>query len=51
MWNEHSFLFEVAWCVMLYFTVTIIELSPTVLERVAPASGWPTSCTGPPSGS
>jgi len=34
MWNEHSFLFEVAWCVMLYFTVTIIELSPTVMERL-----------------
>jgi Ni/Fe-hydrogenase subunit HybB-like protein len=33
MWNEHSFLFEVAWCVMLYFTVTMIELAPTVLER------------------
>jgi Ni/Fe-hydrogenase subunit HybB-like protein len=33
MWNVHSFLFEVAWCVMLYFTVTMIELSPTVLER------------------
>jgi Ni/Fe-hydrogenase subunit HybB-like protein len=34
MWNPHSFLFEVAWCVMLYFTVTAVELSPTVLERV-----------------
>ncbi len=34
MWNEHSFLFEVAWCVMLYFTITIIELSPTILERL-----------------
>jgi Ni/Fe-hydrogenase subunit HybB-like protein len=34
MWNEQSFLFEVTWCVMLYFTVTIIELSPTVLERL-----------------
>ena len=33
MWNEHSFLFEVFWCVMLYFTVTTIELLPTVLER------------------
>ncbi len=33
MWNEHSFLFEVAWCVMLYFTITMIELSPTVLEK------------------
>jgi len=34
MWNPHSFLFEVAWCVMLYFTITMLELSPTVLERV-----------------
>ena len=34
MWNHHSFLFEVAWCVMLYFTITMLELSPTVLERV-----------------
>jgi Ni/Fe-hydrogenase subunit HybB-like protein len=34
MWNPHSFLFEVAWCVMLYFTVTMVELSPTLLERV-----------------
>jgi Ni/Fe-hydrogenase subunit HybB-like protein len=32
-WNHHSFLFEVAWCVMLYFTVTSIELSPVVLEK------------------
>jgi Ni/Fe-hydrogenase subunit HybB-like protein len=32
-WNEHSFLFEVAWCVMLYFTVTIIEMAPIILER------------------
>jgi Ni/Fe-hydrogenase subunit HybB-like protein len=33
MWNETSFLFEVFWCVMLYFTVTAIETSPTILER------------------
>lgn len=33
MWNHHSFLFEVAWCVMIYFTVSFIELSPTVLEK------------------
>jgi Ni/Fe-hydrogenase subunit HybB-like protein len=33
MWNEHSFLFEVFWCVLLYFTVTAIELSPTIIER------------------
>ena len=32
-WNEHSFLFEVAWCVMLYFTVTIVEMSPILLEK------------------
>jgi Ni/Fe-hydrogenase subunit HybB-like protein len=34
MWNERSFLFEVAWCVFLYFTVTILELSPTFLDRL-----------------
>lgn len=34
MWNEHSFLFEVFWCVILYFTVTSIELSPTILKRL-----------------
>jgi len=33
MWNEHSFLFEVFWCVMLYFTVTFIEMVPNFLER------------------
>ena len=33
MWNEHSFLFEVFWCVILYFTVTLIELSPNILEK------------------
>jgi Ni/Fe-hydrogenase subunit HybB-like protein len=32
-WNPHSFLFEVAWCVMLYFTVTIFEMAPVVLEK------------------
>jgi Ni/Fe-hydrogenase subunit HybB-like protein len=33
MWNEHSFLFEVFWCVILYFTITFIELMPNILER------------------
>jgi len=33
MWNEHSFLFEVFWCVLLYFNVTAIELAPALLER------------------
>lgn len=32
-WNIHSFLFEVFWCVILYFTVTTIELAPNILER------------------
>jgi Ni/Fe-hydrogenase subunit HybB-like protein len=32
-WNEHSFLFEVAWCVMLYLTVTVLELAPVALEE------------------
>ena len=32
-WNETSFLFEVFWCVLLYFTVTAIEVMPLVLER------------------
>lgn len=34
MWNEHSFLFEVFWCVSFYFMVTAIELSPTILKRL-----------------
>jgi Ni/Fe-hydrogenase subunit HybB-like protein len=34
MWNEHSFLFEVFWCVSLYFTITAIELAPTVFEKL-----------------
>ncbi len=33
MWNHHSFLFEVFWCVLLYFTVTSIELLPVFIER------------------
>ncbi len=33
MWNPHSVMFEVAWCVMLYFTVLALEFSPVVLER------------------
>ncbi len=33
MWNPHSVMFEVAWCVMLYSTVLALEFSPVVLER------------------
>lgn len=34
MWNINSFLFEVFWCVLLYFTVTAIELAPSILEKL-----------------
>lgn len=33
MWNWHSPLLEVAWCVILYTTVLGIEFSPIVFER------------------
>ncbi|HEV3330700.1 MAG TPA: Ni/Fe-hydrogenase cytochrome b subunit [Bryobacteraceae bacterium] len=36
MWNPHSALFEVAWCVMLYTTVLFLEFIPVVLEKF----GW-----------
>ena len=32
-WNHASPMFEVAWCVMLYTTVLILEFLPVVLER------------------
>jgi Ni/Fe-hydrogenase subunit HybB-like protein len=32
-WNPRSFMFEVAWCVMLYNTVLALEFSPVVFER------------------
>ncbi|MBM4046882.1 MAG: Ni/Fe-hydrogenase cytochrome b subunit [Planctomycetes bacterium] len=36
MWNPHSVMFEVAWCVMLYTTVLFLEFVPIVLKRL----GW-----------
>ena len=36
MWNDHSVMFEVAWCVMLYTTVLALEFSPVVFEKF----GW-----------
>jgi Ni/Fe-hydrogenase subunit HybB-like protein len=36
MWNPHSVLFEVAWCVMLYSTVLALEFSGVVFEKL----GW-----------
>ena len=36
MWNHHSVMFEVAWCVMLYTTVLAFEFSPMLFEKL----GW-----------
>lgn len=33
MWNPHSFLFEVFWCVSIYWGVTALEIIPIVTER------------------
>jgi Ni/Fe-hydrogenase subunit HybB-like protein len=33
MWNPHSAMFELAWCVMLYTTVLALEFSPMVFEK------------------
>jgi Ni/Fe-hydrogenase subunit HybB-like protein len=38
MWNPHSVMFEVAWCVMLYTTVLFLEFLPVVFEKF----GWHT---------
>ncbi len=34
MWNPHSVMFEVAWCVMLYTTVLALEFSAVVFEQL-----------------
>lgn len=34
MWNPHSVMFEVAWCVMLYTTVLALEFSPILFESL-----------------
>src|SRR5215831_1937451 len=36
MWNPHSVMFEVAWCVTLYSTVLFLEFLPVVFEKF----GW-----------
>ncbi|MBI5303712.1 MAG: Ni/Fe-hydrogenase cytochrome b subunit [Chloroflexi bacterium] len=33
MWNIHSPMLEVAWCVILYTTVLVLEFSPMIFER------------------
>lgn len=34
MWNPHSVMFEVGWCVMLYTTVLSLEFSEIVFEKL-----------------
>jgi len=34
MWNAHSVMFEVAWCVMLYTSVLALEFGQIVLQRL-----------------
>jgi Ni/Fe-hydrogenase subunit HybB-like protein len=36
MWNPHSVMFEVAWCVTLYTAVLFLEFLPMVFEKL----GW-----------
>jgi Ni/Fe-hydrogenase subunit HybB-like protein len=33
MWNPHSFLFEVFWCVSCYWSITALEIIPIITER------------------
>src|SRR5690606_37994030 len=35
-WNLHSPLFEICWCVLLYTTVLVLEVSPDLLRWL----GW-----------
>ena len=35
-WNPHSPLFEISWCVLLYTTVLVVEVSPALFRRL----GW-----------
>jgi Ni/Fe-hydrogenase subunit HybB-like protein len=34
MWNPHSVMCEISWCLMLYTTVLSLELAPIVLEKL-----------------
>ncbi len=33
MWNVHSVMFEITWCVICYSTILTIEFAPVVLEK------------------
>jgi Ni/Fe-hydrogenase subunit HybB-like protein len=49
MWNDHSVMFEIAWCVMLYTSVLTLEFAPAVLERLKwqRAQHWLTAVMSP----
>ncbi len=32
-WQHHSVMFEIAWCVLLYFSVLMMEFGPVILEH------------------
>jgi Ni/Fe-hydrogenase subunit HybB-like protein len=33
MWNIHSVMFEITWCIICYTTVLVLEFAPVVLEK------------------
>jgi len=33
MWNIHSVMFEITWCIICYSTVLILEFAPVILEK------------------
>jgi len=33
MWNIHSVMFEITWCIICYSTVLVLEFAPVVLEK------------------
>ncbi len=39
MWNLHSFLFEVFWCVSMYFSIAALESLPVILQDRFPSIG------------
>lgn len=43
-WNPHSPLFEISWCVLLYTTVLVIEVSPDLLKFLP--WRWPVRLVG-----
>ena len=33
MWNVHSVMFEITWCIICYTTVLLLEFAPVILEK------------------